>query len=108
MPQIRDPEYVQVHKDPAHATNQVSLVQLAGGELLLGFNEERGPIHADSGQSCLIKSVDGGRTWDPASKRVVWPCTEHAGNWDCAFGQLTDGAILMHTRVCSFIDSGGA
>ena len=63
MAQIRDPEPVQVYKDPAHATNQVSLVQLANGELLLGFNEERGPIHADSGQSCLIKSADGGRTW---------------------------------------------
>ena len=108
MPEIRDSEYVQVHKDLAHATNQVSLVQLANGELLLGFNEERGPIHADSGQSCLIKSGDGGRTWDPASKRVVWPCTEHGGNWDCAFGQLRDGTILMHTRVCSFIDSTGA
>ena len=39
---------------------------------------------------------------------MVWPCTEHAGNWDCAFGQLGDGTILMHTRVCSFIDSGGS
>ena len=105
MAQIRDLEYIQVHKDPAHATNQVSLVQLTGGELLLGFNEERGPLHSDSGQSCFIKSVDGGRTWDPATKQVVWPYTDHAGNWDCAFGQLGDGTILVHTRVCSFIDS---
>ncbi len=34
---------------------------------------------------------------------VVWPWTEHVGNWDCAFAQISDGEILMHTRVCSFM-----
>ena len=101
----KDVEHVFVYKDPelAQACNQVSIVALRSGELLMGFNQERYPIHADSGQSCLIKSRDGGRSWDPATKRVIWPYTEFMGNWDCAFAQVSDGTILMHTRVCNFI-----
>jgi hypothetical protein len=101
----RDVEHVFVYKDPelAHACNQVSLVALQSGEILMGFNEERYPIHADSGQSCLIKSRDGGKTWDASTKQVIWPYTESMGNWDCAFAQISDGTILMHTRVCNFI-----
>jgi sialidase-1 len=102
---IEHVEHVFVYKDPelAHACNQVSIVELESGELLMGFNEERYPIHADSGQSCLIKSRDGGRSWDPSTKRVIWPYTDSMGNWDCAFAQVSDGTVLMHTRVCNFI-----
>ena len=62
MVKPKDVEHVFVYKDPdlGHACNQVSLVALRSGDVLLGFNEERYPIHADSGQSCLIKSRDGG------------------------------------------------
>jgi hypothetical protein len=31
--------------------------------------------------------ANGGRRWDPATRVVVWPRTEHVGNWDCAFAQ---------------------
>lgn len=105
MLQMKDVEHVFVYKDPelAHACNQVSIVALQNGEVLMGFNEERYPVHADSGQSCLIKSGDGGRSWDPSSKQVIWPYTDFMGNWDCAFAQVSDGTLLMHTRVCSFI-----
>ena len=103
--QMKDVEHVFVYKDPelGHACNQVSIVALQNGEVLMGFNEERYPVHADSGQSCLIKSKDGGRSWDPSSKQVIWPYTAFMGNWDCAFAQVSDGTILMHTRVCNFI-----
>jgi hypothetical protein len=98
-------EQVFVYKDPelAHAANQSSVITLQNGEVLMGFNEERYPYHSDSGQSCFIKSRDGGKTWDPATKKVVWPYTDFGGNWDCAFAQISDGTILMHTRVCNFI-----
>ncbi|MBA7611299.1 hypothetical protein ES703_18519 [subsurface metagenome] len=103
--QMRISTLQNVYKDPklAHAVNQTSIVTLQNGEILMGFNEERYPIHADSGQSCLIKSKDGGKTWDPATKKVIWPYTDFGGNWDCSFAQISDGTILMHTRVCSFI-----
>ncbi|MBV7331784.1 hypothetical protein KFU94_26860 [Chloroflexi bacterium TSY] len=49
-----DVETTLAHHDPDHCCNQGSLIQLANGELLLGFNEERSPTHADSGQSCVL------------------------------------------------------
>ena len=105
MVTLKNVEQVFVYKDPklAHAANQVSMLTLQNGEILMGYNEERYPVHADSGQSCLIKSKDGGKTWDPATRKVIWPYTDTGGNWDCAFAQIADGTILMHTRVCSFI-----
>jgi hypothetical protein len=98
---MKDTEHVLAHLDPEHACNQGSVVALRDGRLLLGFNQERGRAHADSGQSCLLFSEDGGRSWgDPI---VVMPYTEHTGNWDCAFAELGNGDILMHTRLCSFM-----
>ena len=66
-----DVEHVMAYKEPAHAVNQRSIIRLQNGELLFGFNQERGKAHADSGQSCLIRSADGGRTWNESSKVVV-------------------------------------
>jgi len=103
MVTVKDVEHVFVYKDLKHACNQTSLIALQNGELLMGYNEERYPYHADSGQSCLIKSSDGGRTWDASTKQVIWPYTDFEGNWDCAFAQVSDGTVLMHTRVCGFI-----
>ena len=105
MTHLKDVEHVFVYKDPElrQACNQTSIITLQNGNVFLGFNEERYPFHADSGQSCLIKSTDGGKTWDPATKKVIWPYTDIVGNWDCAFAQISDGTILMHSRVCAFI-----
>jgi len=100
---IKDLEHILAYKDPNHACNQGSLIRLQGGDLLLGYNQERGRVHADSGQGCLIRSSDSGRSWDPDTRVVLWPWDEHTGNWDPAFAQLRDGTILVHTRVCSFM-----
>lgn len=98
---VKDIRHAQAVVDPDHAVNQGSIVALRDGRLLLGFNQERGEVHSDSGQSCVTFSSDGGDSWSPT--RVVWPFTTHTGNWDCAFAELANGDILMHTRVCSFI-----
>lgn len=98
---MKNAEHIMAVLDPEHASNQGSIVALNDGRLLLGFNQERGRRHADSGQSCVTLSEDGGRTWSETT--VVWPYTEHTGNWDCAFAQIGNGDVLMHTRVCSFM-----
>ncbi len=105
MVSIKNVEHVIVYKDPelSHACNQGSIVLLRNGELFLGFNEERYPVHADSGQACFMKSYDGGKTWDPSTKQTILPYTEFNGNWDPAFAQIADGTILMHTRIGSFL-----
>lgn len=100
---VLDVETTQVYKDMNHACNQGSIIHLDNGELLLAFNQERTRIHADSGQSCVIRSADGSRSWDAGSMSVVHPFTAHEGNWDCALAQLSDGTVIMHTRLCSFM-----
>jgi len=100
---IKEVEHILAYQDPNHACNQGSIISLDNGDLLLGYNQERGLVHSDSGQSCIIKSKDNGKTWDESTQKAVWPWTDHVGNWDCAFSQISDGKILMHTRVCSFI-----
>ena len=102
---ISNVEHILAHHDPDHACNQGSIIRLQNGELLLGYNQERGRIHTDSGQSCLIRSRDNGKSWNPETNSVVWPFDEYQGNWDCAFSQSKDGTILMHTRVCSFVQA---
>ena len=98
-------EHVLAYNNSNYACNQGSIIKLNNDELFLGYNQERGLIHADSGQSCFIKSNDDGKTWDVNTNKVIWPFNEYQGNWDCAFSQISDGSILMHTRVCSFIKS---
>jgi sialidase-1 len=100
---IKNAEHILALHDAEHACNQGSIVKLNNGELMLGYNRERGKHHSDSGESCFIKSTDNGKTWDPSTNQVVWPCTEYQGNWDCAFAQLSDNSVLMHSRVCSFV-----
>ena len=100
---IKDIEHIPVYHDPEHCINQGSIVKLKNGELFLGYNQERGKIHDDSGQACFIKSFDNGKSWDISTQKVVHPYTENEGNWDCAFSQSSDGTILMHTRVNNFM-----
>ena len=100
-----DAEVVDAYIDPDRCSNQGSIVKLDNGELLLGYNEERGKMHADTGRSCALRSFDGGKSWDPSTRVVVEDYTEHTGNWDCAFAQTSDGTAIMHTRICGFISS---
>ena len=70
---------------------------------MLGFNQERGPVHADSGQSCVMFSNDSGDSW--GEPMAVQPWTEHTGDWDCAFAQIGNGDLLMHY---GFVLEGGS
>lgn len=102
MPTIKV-ETVVAYKSMEQACNQGSIISLSNGELLLGFNQERTRIHADSGQSCLIRSRDGGVSWAEETMNVIYPFSAHEGNWDCALAQLSDDTVIMHTRLCNFI-----
>jgi len=65
------PKHSVAYLDLDHACNRGSLIKLANGELLLGYNQERGRVHADSGQSCPIKSADDGMKWSLDREFVI-------------------------------------
>jgi sialidase-1 len=89
-----------------NVTNQIATRVLANGEIVAVFNEERFPYHHDSGQTLLIRSRDGGVSWDPATLKVVLPWSATIGNWDCGFCELADGTWLVNMTITGFFKRG--
>ena len=54
----------------------------------------------------MIRSKDGGKSWDPATRQVILPLTETTGNWDCGIAQLADGALLVDLTICGYFKRG--
>ena len=75
------PKHITHHtmfKHPEHCVNQVAMRLLQNGELAAVINEERYPFHHDSGQTLIVRSKDGGKTW--SNSKVVLPWTDTEGN----------------------------
>ena len=108
MPRMLNAQRSLVYKAPDHYANQAIVALLQSGEVVVVFNEERGLAHADNGFTSLIRSRDGGRTWDPASYQVVLPATELEGNWDPAITQLFDGTVLVNVCLTAYFQRGMA
>lgn len=106
MPQIERETPVTVYRAPDHYANQAIITRCPNGDLLCIFNEERGMQHADNGYTTLVRSTDGGRSWDPASRVVVLPATELVGNWDPAITPLRDGRLMVNLCLTAFFQRG--
>lgn len=108
MPTLKDVEYVTIALDPnhAHCLNQVNIRKLQNGQLAAIYNEERYPFHHDTGQSVVVRSNDGGRTWDYANRQVVLPYSQVEGNWDCGLAQLQDGTLMVNLTISAFFKRG--
>ncbi len=105
-PTVTDVEHVVVDIDATrrHAYNQASVRLLRNGDLLAVYNEERWPFHHDSGQTVMIRSRDGGHTWEDG--RVVLPYTDTQGNWDCGICELPDGTLLVNLTLAGYFKRG--
>jgi hypothetical protein len=106
MTQVKKASRATVYKTNDHYCNQAFVIQSRSGDVLCVFNEERDLAHADNGYTSLIRSRDGGQTWDQSSYRVVLPYTEHTGNWDSAIAQLQDGSLLINLCQTAFFKRG--
>jgi len=95
-----------IFKHPEHCVNQIAMRLLQNGEIAAVFNEERFPYHHDSGQTLIIRSKDGGETWDEKSCKVVLPWSDTEGNWDCGICQLRDGTLLVNMTITGFFKRG--
>jgi hypothetical protein len=102
MSKLRNVSHHVIYKHPKHCINQIATRVLRNGEIVAVFNEERFPFHHDSGQTLLMRSKDGGRTWDDSSLQVVLPWTETVGNWDCGICELADGTWLVNLTISGF------
>lgn len=108
MPTLNDVEYITIAMDPnhEHCLNQVNIRKLQNGQLAAIYNEERFPFHHDTGQSVIIRSNDGGKTWDYQNRQVVLPYSQVEGNWDCGLAQLADGTLMVNLTISGFFKRG--
>lgn len=106
MPRMINESRAVVYKADDHYVNQAFVIQSQSGDVICVFNEERGRAHADSGYTSLIRSYDGGRSWDPASYQIVLPATELTGNWDSAIAQLPGGELMINLCQTAFFKRG--
>lgn len=102
----RNVSHHTIWHDSKLSNNQICTRLLRNGDILAVFNEERFPFHHDSGQTVMMRSHDGGRTWDPASRKVVLPLTQTQGNWDCGICELSDGTLLVNLTITGFFKRG--
>jgi len=54
----------------------------------------------------LMRSFDGGVTWDENTRQVVVPWTETTGNWDCGLYEMADGTLIVNFTLCAFFKRG--
>ena len=103
---IRDIEHRTVDRDEKekHCFNQASVRVLQNGDVVAVYNEERFPIHHDSGQTVFLRSSDGGETW--SERTVVLPFDETTGNWDCGIAELADGTLLVNFTMAGYFKRG--
>ena len=108
MMSIADVSHHVIYKDPElkHCVNQPVIKQLQSGELAVVFSEERFPYHHDTGQTVMMRSKDGGVTWDLSSRKVVVPWTATTGNWDCGLLEMSDGTLLVNFTLCAYFKRG--
>ena len=106
MARMLNPERALVYRADDHACNQAIVITLQTGEVIAIFNEERTLDHADNGYTSIIRSKDGGRSWDPATRQVIVPPTETEGNWDPAISQLADGTLMVDFCLTAFFKRG--
>jgi sialidase-1 len=103
---ITDLSHHTIHSHPEHCVNQVATRVLRSGELVAVFNEERFPFHHDSGRTLLMRSADGGITWQPDPPKVVLDWSDTTGNWDCGICELDDGTLLVNLTITGFFKRG--
>lgn len=103
---IHELRRVHMYSDPDNFCAEVSLVHLGAGHLVAVFAQNRGLVHTDTGTILLIRSTDGGLTWNAASKVVVFQEDEDAG-WNIAgICRLSDGTLLAHANRWRYLNRG--
>ena len=96
MKKMMDARKVVVYLDPDRYTYEPCVVALNDNDLIVVFTEGRERFHSDFDSISLIRSADGGQTWEPDTKKVLWACTDLTGATDPAISRLADGTLIAH------------
>jgi sialidase-1 len=106
MTRIMDVTHHTIFKHPEHCVNQIATRLMRDGTLIAVFNEERYPFHHDSGRTVLMRSPDGGITWQPDKPKIALDWSETMGNWDCGICELDNRTLLLNLTITGFFKRG--
>ena len=112
MVSTRNMSHVTIYKDLNRYCSQTIVEAMGNGEVIAVFCEDRWRLHRDNGRNSVIKSRDGGRTWDPALRVIVWDYTDRSGKKTLAIEQWGDddyatavGEIVEEYQFSSILPS---
>ena len=113
MKRIENVEYVNVTKTgPTDCANgeycncEGNVTKLHNGDLMVVFQETRGNVGHDFNSAiCLLRSTDGGRTWDEHKKVTVFPQSPDFGYALAGITQLADGTLISNALQWRFGDA---
>ena len=100
--EIKNPQFITIYQKPDHWYAHTCVCTLKNGDVLVTFNQTRAKRHEDFDTPKVIRSKDGGKTWDPNSIVTVWPQTETFGSDIPLITQISDGTVLVNHLVTSF------
>jgi hypothetical protein len=93
---------VVVYKNPSSYSHNPVVEVLQNGEMICVFREakrRRVRTHLDmTSKAAMVTSRDGGRTWDPATHRIIHE-EKGCGIQDPSIRQLKDGSLLCNYFV---------
>ena len=107
MPRIKHLDHVSIYDDPENFCAEVSVDKLPNGELVAVFARYRGLSHTDTGAILLVRSKDGGQTWDQSSAVEVFPHGEDYGYALAGVARLSSGELVANAYGYEFLLPGG-
>ncbi len=98
-------EHVTVYRNPAGYSAFPDILKLRNGDIVVTFREagllsvtlaaQKQPTHIDpSANGVLVRSRDGGRTFDPFTKVAIYD-DEELSTQDHSITELSDGTLLV-------------
>ena len=100
-------EAVEVYRDPDRYMAEADVVCLGGDEMLAVFAGCVERVHRDEDDVMMIRSHDGGASWDQDSLETIWHTSMNMGACNPGVSRLSDGTLIMHTLMNSCCDMKG-
>ena len=85
---------------------EANVAKLENGELVVVYQAGVVNLSHDVGDICLLRSRDGGQSWDAEEKLTVFPSGRDHGHNLSGITQLSDGTIICNTAGYQFLSPG--
>lgn len=92
----------KIYKNGSSYICEADVAKLDNNELVAVFCDTKALRHADFDDILLMRSKDGGRTWDTQNITTVWKSDGYFGGNNPSINRLKDGTLLVFFLINSF------